>query len=86
MITQLSCLIFGYMRHRRANDFDSPNHDKDQSDSQTENTAKRPDYISYFDPAVEYYIVSPDSVIKKKDKPRRSKVSSNQESDQLLLD
>ena len=38
MIAQLSCLIFGYIRH---------------TEPKTENV--RPEYISYFDPIVEYY-------------------------------
>ena len=40
MITQLSALIFGYIRHKKTNKME------------------RPDYISYFDPIVEYYKVS----------------------------
>ena len=41
MIAQLSCLIFGYIRHTQPN----PNQD----------AAERPEYITYFDPIVEYY-------------------------------
>ena len=40
LATQLSALIFGYIRHRKTNKLE------------------RPDYISYFDPIVEYYKVS----------------------------
>ena len=40
MMTQLSALIFGYIRHKKTNQLE------------------RPLYISYFDPVVEYYIVS----------------------------
>ena len=37
MVTQLSALIFGYIRHKKSNQLE------------------RADYISYFDPVVEYY-------------------------------
>ena len=40
MTTQLSALMFGYIRHKKTV------------------KKKRPEYISYFDPVVEYYIVS----------------------------
>ena len=40
MATQLSALIFGFIRHRKINELD------------------RADYITYFDPVVEYYKVS----------------------------
>ena len=40
MATQLSALIFGYIRYKKTNEIE------------------RADYISYFDPVVEYYKVS----------------------------
>ena len=39
MIPQISCLFFGYIRHKKP----------------TDNKEERPPYISYFDPIVEYY-------------------------------
>ena len=42
MVTQLSCLIFGYIRHKNPN----------------KPTAARPFYFTYFDPTVEFYTVS----------------------------
>jgi len=46
MIAQLSCLIFGYIRHTKPT----------KEDLQTENSAaQRPEYITYFDPIVEFY-------------------------------
>ena len=47
MTTQLSALIFGYIRHKKIN------------------KVERPKYISYFDPVVEYYMVSYREVIEK---------------------
>ena len=45
MLTQLSALIFGYIRHKKAE------------------KVARPKYITYFDPVVEYYIVTYEAFI-----------------------
>ena len=45
MIPQLSCLFFGYIRHKKAKESQLTNDIKEE----------RPVYISYFDPIVEYY-------------------------------
>ena len=58
MLTQLSCLIFGWIRYRReANQLKTQQLDDDQIDWLTHKGAARPDYISYFDPTVEFYTV-----------------------------
>ena len=53
MATQLSALIFGYIRHKKTNELD------------------RADYISYFDPVVEYYKVSYFALKKKEEEQIR---------------
>ena len=61
MKTQLSCLIFGWIRHRREAREANP---RQQSEPEREvfgavkyvKEVVRPDYISYYDPTVEYYI------------------------------
>ena len=60
MMTQLSCLIFGWIRQARR---DNPPPQSPLIDRQPLMQNKyvkdvvRPDYISYYDPTVEYYIV-----------------------------
>ena len=60
MLTQLSCLIFGWIRHRRpAAQPQAPEADREQAFGHIKyvKDVVRPDYISYYDPTVEYYIV-----------------------------
>ena len=64
MITQLSCLIFGWIRSRRGSEkkIYTPKNINHLGESQTIHyldraLQKRPDYISFYDPTVEYYMV-----------------------------
>ena len=58
MLTQLSCFIFGWIRHRRPAT-QAPEADREQAFGHIKyvKDVVRPDYISYYDPTVEYYIV-----------------------------
>ena len=59
MLTQLSCLIFVWIRNSKGSDkFKRPNTIKNQKVHYLDTSQqKRPDYISVFDPTVEYYMV-----------------------------
>ena len=72
MFTQLSCLIFVWIRSKEgANKFKKPNLVKNQEIVLylDKSQQRRPDYISVFDPTVEYYMVD---VAKYKEKLRWS--------------
>ena len=71
MLTQLSCLIFVWIRSNGGADkFKKPNLAKNQIVLYLEKSQqRRPDYISVFDPTVEYYMVD---VAKYKEKLRWS--------------
>ena len=59
ILNQLSCLIFVWIRNSRgANKFKRPNLVRNQKVHYLEKSQqKRPDYITVFDPTVEYYMV-----------------------------
>ena len=59
MLTQLSCLIFVWIRYSEgANKIKRPNSIKNSKVHYLEKSKqRRPDYISVFDPTVEYYMV-----------------------------
>ena len=67
MLTQLSCLIFVWIRSSGgANKFKRPNLTKNQKIHYLDKSQqRRPDYISVFDPTVEYYMVDVAKYIEK---------------------
>ena len=60
MVTQLSCLVFGWIRYKRGeNKYITPLLKEYQPEEyENKEIARRPFYISYFDPTVEYYTVA----------------------------
>ena len=67
LFTQLSCLIFVYIRSRRESKLPKTTSlVKNQTDHYVEKSEqRRPDYISVFDPTVEYYMVDATKYLQK---------------------
>ena len=90
ILTQLSCLIFVWIRNSEgANKFKRPNLVKNQKIHYLEKSQqRRPDYISVFDPTVEYYMVDVAKYIEKlrwalpkvKVKEEKSSIATDQSS------